>query len=303
MKRFRRILVTFDFDTDMRSFLEYTKKIADMARPEQLFFHHASEDVDIPEKVKSMFPALAEPFTDVVEERMKELVAEFFDGDESCNVSFVADEGEPLARLLNLIRSEEIDLVIVGRAKDSTTASVFAEKLSRKAPCSVLIVPEGSKPEFGKTVLASDFSPSASDALEIAEAFITGSGGRSLELLHVYKVPQGYSKLGKTREEFAEIMRQNAVDNFQEFESQRESSQVSIEPNLLLGKSRSKSIASYGKEADVDLLVMGARGRTGGAAVLLGSVTEKVIRSVDVPLLAVKKKGEGMDLLEAILHI
>lgn len=303
MKRFRHILVTVDFDTDMRSFLEYSKKVADMARPEHLFYHHASEDVDIPEKVKKMFPALDEPFTDVVEERMRELVSEIFDGDESCNVSFVADEGEPLARLLHLIRSEDIDLVVVGRAQGSTTASVFAEKLSRKAPCSVLIVPEGSKPEFGKTVLASDFSSNAGDALDIAEAFVQGSGGRTLELLHVYKVPQGYSKLGKTHDEFAEIMRKNAVESFEKLEGQRRARQIEIEPNFLLGKSRSRSIASYGNEADVDLLVMGARGRVGGAAVLLGSVTEKVIRSVDVPLLAVKKKGEGMDLLEAILHI
>jgi nucleotide-binding universal stress UspA family protein len=57
------------------------------------------------------------------------------------------------------------------------------------------------------------------------------------------------------------------------------------------------------QEQQPSLVVMGARGRTNAAAVLLGSVTERVIRQSEVPLLAVKKKGERLELLEAILNL
>ncbi len=48
-------------------------------------------------------------------------------------------------------------------------------------------------------------------------------------------------------------------------------------------------------------VVIGARGRTGAAGVLLGTVTEQLIRQSPAPVLAVKKKGECIGLLRALL--
>jgi nucleotide-binding universal stress UspA family protein len=49
------------------------------------------------------------------------------------------------------------------------------------------------------------------------------------------------------------------------------------------------------------LIVIGAKGRSLSALVLLGSVTEKLIETTPAPVLAVKKKGAGMGFLEALL--
>lgn len=46
-------------------------------------------------------------------------------------------------------------------------------------------------------------------------------------------------------------------------------------------------IADYAKENDVDLVVMGSHGRSGVRRVLLGSVTERTLRSTRVPVLVV----------------
>ncbi|MBN2439428.1 MAG: universal stress protein, partial [Deltaproteobacteria bacterium] len=48
---------------------------------------------------------------------------------------------------------------------------------------------------------------------------------------------------------------------------------------------------------------IGARGRKAGAGVLLGSVTEHLIETTTVPLMAVKKKGTGMSILDALLKL
>ncbi|NLV12351.1 universal stress protein [Haloarcula argentinensis] len=52
------------------------------------------------------------------------------------------------------------------------------------------------------------------------------------------------------------------------------------------------AVLDYGDEIDIDLIVMGTHGRTGVRRFLLGSVTEKVVRLADVPVLSVKADAE-----------
>ncbi|MBV0900855.1 universal stress protein [Haloarcula salina] len=54
-----------------------------------------------------------------------------------------------------------------------------------------------------------------------------------------------------------------------------------------------EEILDYADESGVDLVVMGTHGRTGVRRYLLGSVTEKVVRLSDVPVLSVKADAEA----------
>jgi nucleotide-binding universal stress UspA family protein len=63
---------------------------------------------------------------------------------------------------------------------------------------------------------------------------------------------------------------------------------VSIETEVRQATSVHRMILDYADEHDVDLIVMGTRGRKGLDRYLLGSVTEKVVRLSDVPVLTVK---------------
>jgi nucleotide-binding universal stress UspA family protein len=49
-----------------------------------------------------------------------------------------------------------------------------------------------------------------------------------------------------------------------------------------------RTILDYAEEEDCDLIVMGTHGRTGLNRYLLGSVTERIVRSSDVPVLTVR---------------
>jgi nucleotide-binding universal stress UspA family protein len=62
---------------------------------------------------------------------------------------------------------------------------------------------------------------------------------------------------------------------------------VSVETEVVTGTPY-ESILGYAEETDVDLVVMGTHGRTGVDRYLLGSVTEKVVRTSDVPVLTVR---------------
>lgn len=53
-----------------------------------------------------------------------------------------------------------------------------------------------------------------------------------------------------------------------------------------------RTIRDYIEEQDIDLVVMGTHGRRGIDRYLLGSVTERVVRTSDVPVLTVRKPAE-----------
>ena len=54
----------------------------------------------------------------------------------------------------------------------------------------------------------------------------------------------------------------------------------------------SREILGYADDHDVDLIVMGTRGRTGLGRFLLGSVAEKIVRLSPVPVLTVRRPEE-----------
>lgn len=49
-------------------------------------------------------------------------------------------------------------------------------------------------------------------------------------------------------------------------------------------------IVRYAREQEIDLIVMGTHGRSGLVHILLGSVTEKIIRKANCPVLTVRPK-------------
>ena len=65
---------------------------------------------------------------------------------------------------------------------------------------------------------------------------------------------------------------------------------VTVHEEVRVGKPHDV-IADYADLNDIDLVVMGSHGRSGVRRALLGSVTERVLRSTHVPVLVVDEHG------------
>ena len=62
--------------------------------------------------------------------------------------------------------------------------------------------------------------------------------------------------------------------------------------HLVLRGQAARMIVAHAAACDVDLIVMGTHGRTGLSHLLLGSVTERVLRTAACPVLTIRLRGE-----------
>ena len=102
--------------------------------------------------------------------RMEELVASSFDKD-GVKTGFQVATGPPLRRLMGAARSGKADLMVVGRKVNHHT--VLPDMIARKAPCSVLVVPEGVVTTIRQILVPVDFSPHSNSSLKFAVTLAT----------------------------------------------------------------------------------------------------------------------------------
>lgn len=89
-----------------------------------------------------------------------------------------------------------------------------------------------------------------------------------------------------------EVLEQTGKSALDDVISQAEAAGVETVDATVVQGTPHRSILQYAADNDIDLIVMGTHGRTGFERYLLGSVTEKVVRLSDVPVLTVRMPSE-----------
>jgi len=144
-----------------------------------------------------------------------------------------------------------------------------------------------------KTILVPhDFSSSANHAAAIARDEAKLHGGQIL-LLHVIELPYQLDADALVTDEdgslrpLREIAMRKADEHLSDIATRLGKDGVTATPLVCLGTPVDE-IERLVDERKVDLIVMGTHGRTGIRHLMAGSVTEKVIRSSKVPVLAIR---------------
>ena len=299
MDRIKNILLALNLTEMDRPIFQYVANISRMTTLDNVYHVHVNKSLHIPSEIREQYPQL-QPIKQYSESTMKEESLKYYENKEDNSLHFNALEGNALKELLGDITSKNIDLVLMGRKSDIKDTHMLPIKIARKAPCSVLIVPEGVTPSINKILVPIDFSDHSYRAVDVAVAFASSNPNVTIQFLHVYQLPIGYSKTGKTEVEFSEIMKSNAIKSHINFIKNIDFKEVSTEVEFVLHNKPAEAIKDAIEKDNIDLVVLGARGISENAGILLGSTTENLLLTTSVPLIAVKKKGEGLKFLEAL---
>lgn len=305
MKRYQRILVCIDQpERDLRM-LSYAWTVARLAESREIHLLHVSEDKA---RESEDLPHVSSMPDEVTRETLRALATEYIKEPAVQKCVCEVIHGSPLLEILRFAYEKDIDLIIVGRhygeVADTDDDALQARRITRKATCSVLVLPEEHQIKADAILVPVRDSECSANALDVA-CGIAAATNATVIALNVYQVHAGYSRSGVTLQQHQVLLDEAAQREcgslLKRVETRSLAVQCKCTPDLH-GKPVQAFLESI-TSLSADLVVIGARGRTGAAGVLLGNVTEQLIRKSPVPVLAVKKKGECLGVLQALLSL
>ncbi|WPR76974.1 universal stress protein [Algoriphagus sp. NG3] len=147
-----------------------------------------------------------------------------------------------------------------------------------------------------KVLIPFDFSEQAQNALQFATNLSAKFENVQITVLHVIEVPasSGMGTMGggeavpeyENQMFFIELM-DRRKQQFRDMETQYAGNSYAFNTKIVLGNAF-QNISSAIQEENPDLVIMGSKGSSGLEEVLIGSNTEKVVRTSHCPVVTVK---------------
>jgi len=301
----KRILVCLDLTEMDDQLIKAAASFANHLSGSNFYFLHIVKSLELPPDLLEKYPDLIAPVDENVKRIVQERLELNFKNLSEFEYSIDVVEGSTTDVILRWSKIKEVDLIIMGRKLKENGSGVLPDKVVKLCHCSFLFVPYNSYHGLKRIMVPIDFSDSSKMALEQAIA-ISENSGATIICQHIYSVPTGYHTSGKSYAEFAKIMQSNAVKNFMNFllgMGLRKDQYVCIY-TLSEGIDPSKIVLQTATKEKIDFIIMGSKGRTGMASILLGSTAMKIIKSdLDFEILVVKDKKENMGFLDALLNL
>lgn len=302
-KSFNIALVALDLTEMDEYIIQYTAMISKLMPLERILFVHVEKNLELPADLMEKFPDLMAPLDESIKGDIRVKVEKHFQNT-PIDIDYVVREGNPINKILKLSKVKNVDLIIMGRKQNLKGSGIVSSHIARISPCSLLFVTENYQPEIKKIMVPIDFSSHSLMAVKHGQE-IAEKAGAEVCLSHVYNVPAGYTKTGKTLKEFAEIMKKHAQNDCKTF-IQKNKLTLEATCEYILNDSGKPAdlIYEYGKKVGASLIVVGSKGRTSASAFLIGSIAEKLaLQDSDIPILIVKTKGEIMGFLESLMRV
>ncbi len=305
MYSIKRIMVGLDLTEMDEQIIAYLPILEEMFHPDIIYFIHVAKSLRLPERVVEKYPDMMAPLDESLENDIRKKVEQNYTPKGDVSLQYEVREGNAIKEVLSWSGIKEVDLFVMGRKREMHGEGRLANRLARVAHCSILFVPQHVEFHLSKILVPVDFSNTSGMAMTFAEK-LRNEIGCEVIIQNSYEVPTGYHMTGKSYEEFASIMRQNALEDAQEFLRKRKINANDVKVVLSFDEEDDPAERAYEVASDekADLIVIASRGRTEIASLLLGSVAEKMIRyDSNIPLLIVKNKKENLGFFQALLRI
>ena len=144
-----------------------------------------------------------------------------------------------------------------------------------------------------KILVPIDFSKPSEYAAKMA-AMIAEKTSATVYLIHLIELPSGVVDMGfnsKFSVPESMLYLRKTREKILEFKKSFFSEDITVEYFIKINNAF-EGIKKYAEKIDADLIIMGSKGHSDFEEILIGSNTEKVVRTSKTPVLVIKKDAE-----------
>ncbi len=295
MKFLENILVTVDFSDSTDFVIENSIQLADKFNSHITLMHviandHLNDKLDhfIEESVQTKLSKIASEISAKGIQLKDHIVV----------------HGVPFEKIIDEVETHDYNVIIAGKSSKTESAvygpGTTVDKLIRKNEVPVWVVKSEPAKPIKKIVCPVDFSPSSQRALDNAIT-LSRRFKAELSILHIY-TPVNYSSIWYEIDSIHENekLKLQREQEFNDFLKDYDLTDVTYQTVTLEGEVHTKVI-NYIEQNDIDLLLMGATGRTGLSRLLLGSTAVKVTRVAPCNFVTTKTRDITDDFFKSSL--
>jgi nucleotide-binding universal stress UspA family protein len=213
-------------------------------------------------------------------------------------------EGKPAVRISEYADEQDADLIVVGRqgltGLGRRLLGGVTERVLHRSEVPVLVIPgrddEGDvEADYSRVLITTDGSDNADVAIPHGTA-IAQRYGSDVHVLNVVDVQAagGVFNAGGLEKKFLERLDARGQEAVDSVANKIEESAPELTVETAVERTASfegaaAGVREYIEENEIDLVFMGSHGRSNLERQLLGSVASTVLRTVDIPVLVVKR--------------
>lgn len=278
------ILVATDLSHRSDVAVERAAALAERFAAELTILHVVEEDQ--PYRMFEAEKALARA---VLEKQVQGLAA-------GLSVDLLVKTGDPFEQIGRVASEGDFDLIVIGRHRKRILRDLFvgttAERVVWHGTHPVLLVKAASTAPYQRVAIAVDGSEPCAEALRVAKALDFTNGAR-VRVVHAHE-PFAKTMLaghGNAQAVWDHVdselasARRNMIKFLEDHGHGDLASTIYIDDGAPIDVLR-----SFIEDSGSDLLVMGTHGRSGIGRLVLGSVAEEALRTLEIDILAVPPK-------------
>ncbi|TAK63200.1 SulP family inorganic anion transporter [Methylobacter sp.] len=286
---FHSVTVPLAMTEDDKGLLRYAARLAKLGIGKEFHFVH----VITPNERKRNAASDKDLIRGMTEE-----VQSYFNGEfKHVKVDFQALEGPSrMDELVHLTLAAKSDLILLGHRNNRSGQRSLARRLAMITNCSVWMVPQESDAEITRIIAPIDFSLPSADSLSQATALARSNNIAECLALHVF-----FDESVIRYDEHQDIVRGEEAAAFAKFMTGIDTHGVTTKLASEESINVAHAILRKAGEYNADLIVIGTRGHSRAATILLGSVTSQVMAESKIPVLAIKHVDDRMTLMKALL--
>lgn len=293
---FKKIVCATDFTEAAEVATRYAASIARTMDASLDLVHAWHFATELPNELASLRHEVVASSRDTDRAKLDSIVRELAAHGVKASAALV--EGSPDRAVPDYAAARGAELLVVGTNAFTGLSRAFlgsvAERILRTSSVPVLVVPKNVSvaPDAvfapKEILVPTDLSPASSDALRLAVALGKRCIAR-VTTLHAWEVPpyffEGGQVIAETEQRIPDHVRAWMEETFGDVEPNVESIVQRGDPNEV--------IADVCRHRAPELVVMATAGRVGLEHFMLGSITERAVRTLGRPVLTMRRAPEG----------